>query len=659
MRKRKTKRTGNRESGQFTSREEFEQHLERVKDGDLTSMDNLMADWPTKPEWRVEMMATFLTHLDTPKPRGNPVNPLEISSWILLRRVATSLDGVCHAVSLNDPKLLDLIVDNIDGILSWHEHMLSGSQSKEQPFVKTVKYLLNSDEKLLNAILSSPWIGPCLVSLVLRQAPNGPHDDLETVDNRLLIVGLLYNTLIHKLYRRAILDHFASQPKAQMNLFIKNIVAYLDDLKAYSRLAPSPKDQDILRSTMHIQKVIDVLSWDSRIRPYLVKEDYIIQFFMFLQAIRSKVLSVIRFVPMVKWWLWNGINLQSICDWLNHDPRTAPMVLCELVELGFITTMFDDLSRARREDEAKLLFNSLQVVAGHLRSDRVLAAVDEKWKALPKDVLQRLRAPGHHGAKIFEQFHVFITLNKRTLGKIEENRLVGEVDDWIPPNYCHNIPGPHVEELNDHNEMFACARCHSVVYCCKDCQTDDWEALHKYECSMLKQTRRALKQEDRWVPWKHRFRSLDGIANFMDGFFKSGQLDALNTMFAQQRPDYATLDKRRLITVHWKMSMQKERKKSNEVVTFDEYRERAKAWVPWSPKRFDALVKRVEESEGTRKLCAFVFPFGHSRLHVLFLYDASDEIDSREESRMTHGMMQLEYSSGEFTEYSCESSCCR
>ncbi|EAU82551.2 hypothetical protein CC1G_11010 [Coprinopsis cinerea okayama7 len=465
---------------------------------------------------------------------------------------------------LKDSSMLELIGGNIDAILSWHGYLFHWRMQREETFVTTVGYLMTA--------------------------------------------------FIHQVYRSPILDHFAGLHKSRLRAFVKNIVDCIDSLRSFSRLAPTRKHHDLKTSIMHVQKVIDVLSWDSRFRRCLIKEDYIFRFFTLLRDARPQleVVSRIEGRSQGSKWLWNGLNLHAVCDWANHKSQT----ICKLIELGYLTLVIDDLTQVQRESDTRMPFNCLLTIVGHLRSQRVLDAANSAWENLPPAVLQRLEQGSTTGAKLCGEMNLLLTLHNSTLGRIPED-------------------GPHVEIVEDHSDMRTCSRCQSVVYCCEECQADDWEALHKFECLML-----MLKETGFWVPWRHRFRTLDVISNLMDALLREGMLDVVGGGYGNT--SHPVIDSKACVRINYKMAMQKDTRQSHETITIDEYRERAKKMTPWLPLRFEALVSEVMEDDGSTQLVSFVFPFAHSRLHALFLYDKSDEFDDEVYSRLGHGMMQFE-----------------
>ncbi|KAG2012840.1 hypothetical protein CC2G_009806 [Coprinopsis cinerea AmutBmut pab1-1] len=657
MSRSRRQRPGNRESGRYTTREEFQEIISRIRDGDIPTMKTVEKDWPTQREWVVKILEAFLAHLEVPKPR-NPVLPLVIIGLQekAIYRAGLALEAVCHVATLKDSSMLELIGGNIDAILSWHGYLFHWRMQREETFVTTVGYLMTCDTKLQAAVLSSPWIGPCLVTLIERFSVDEPADELKRAERRLSSITLLYSAFIHQVYRFPILDHFAGLHKSRLRAFVKNIVDCIDSLRSFSRLAPTRKHHDLKTSIMHVQKVIDVLSWDSRFRRCLIKEDYIFRFFTLLRDARPQLEAVSRIEGRSQGskWLWNGLNLHAVCDWANHNPRSASQTICKLIELGYLTLVVDDLTQARRESDTRMPFNCLLTIVGHLRSQRVLDAANSAWENLPPAVLQRLEQGSTTGAKLCGEMNLFLTLHNSTLGRIPED---GRVFTWVPPNYCHYIQGPHVEIVEDHSDMRTCSRCQSVVYCCEECQADDWEALHKFECSMLSRSRRVLKETGFWMPWRQRFRTLDVISNLMDALLREGMLDVVGGGYGNT--SHPVIDSKACVRINYKMAMQKDTRQSHETITIDEYRERAKKMTPWLPLRFEALVSEVMEDDGSTQLVSFVFPFAHSRLHALFLYDKSDEFDDEVYSRLGHGMMQFEYSSGTMFDFGCDEPCCK
>ncbi|KAJ3539024.1 hypothetical protein NMY22_g4921 [Coprinellus aureogranulatus] len=65
---------------------------------------------------------------------------------------------------------------------------------------------------------------------------------------------------------------------------------------------------------------------------------------------------------------------------------------------------------------------------------------------------------------------------------------------------CSNIN--HVDHNQDSFRM--CGRCHSVTYCSKQCQREDWAALHRQECAAIRRIYTEAKQADIWISLSER-----------------------------------------------------------------------------------------------------------------------------------------------------------
>ncbi|TEB26131.1 hypothetical protein FA13DRAFT_1111912 [Coprinellus micaceus] len=74
---------------------------------------------------------------------------------------------------------------------------------------------------------------------------------------------------------------------------------------------------------------------------------------------------------------------------------------------------------------------------------------------------------------------------------------------WV--RICDNAK--HLPQLpGDREDMpqKMCSRCHSVVYYSSECQREDWNALHRQECSHLAKSRRQQKRTGHWYSQNNR-----------------------------------------------------------------------------------------------------------------------------------------------------------
>ncbi|KAF6747254.1 hypothetical protein DFP72DRAFT_610640 [Ephemerocybe angulata] len=87
-------------------------------------------------------------------------------------------------------------------------------------------------------------------------------------------------------------------------------------------------------------------------------------------------------------------------------------------------------------------------------------------------------------------------------------------------NMCNNMKHPKEDEGHDLEGYFSslktCQRCHSVTYCSKECQREDWLAFHSKECPALSLEYSAQKHDKSWPSVRIRrdqLRSLEAGVN--------------------------------------------------------------------------------------------------------------------------------------------------
>ncbi|KAG2010602.1 hypothetical protein CC2G_013414 [Coprinopsis cinerea AmutBmut pab1-1] len=183
-------------------------------------------------------------------------------------------------------------------------------------------------------------------------------------------------------------------------------------------------------------------------------------------------------------------------------------------------------------------------------------------------------------------------------------------------------------------EPKACSRCLCVVYCSTECQTEDWLAIHRFECDVFRSERKEVQEEDLWIRHATRFHFLCVAQICL-------RVSNINKEMLQREKKMSKSSSDILVnpTVHTAFSENALIHPFNEVAPASQVRGRLEKLRFWSAKRFDAVVVAVREREGL-SMVAFRFQYGALALHVLCLAELDGNTSVH---RISVGTVQIEY----------------
>ncbi|KAF5328974.1 hypothetical protein D9611_013483 [Ephemerocybe angulata] len=98
---------------------------------------------------------------------------------------------------------------------------------------------------------------------------------------------------------------------------------------------------------------------------------------------------------------------------------------------------------------------------------------------------------------VWEHFWTTLTLSSISVA-VREATYIFQCDN-LDHLELHRRNG--VTSGNDTKPRRVCSGCKTVFYCSKECQRDDWNALHRLECSSASALLRARRKKRQWFPW--------------------------------------------------------------------------------------------------------------------------------------------------------------
>ncbi|KAH6869829.1 hypothetical protein BKA70DRAFT_1424096 [Coprinopsis sp. MPI-PUGE-AT-0042] len=191
------------------------------------------------------------------------------------------------------------------------------------------------------------------------------------------------------------------------------------------------------------------------------------------------------------------------------------------------------------------------------------------------------------------------------------------------------------EPLNNCGSLKFCTGCISTIYCSGKCQKGDWKRGHKFECRRMLRDHNKLVTDGLEISHQARVHYMELIhlwinLNELEG--GGGFFDAVHRLKAKYHPSLPQSE-----FVYIFKTFVAEAGGNHEVVTVDEYRDRARRLLSYSESRYQSLVTHVRNHSDSQ-LVVFVVNHGSSTWNVLRMAIPSEKA----ESALFYGMMQPE-----------------
>ncbi|KAH6867665.1 hypothetical protein BKA70DRAFT_1414555, partial [Coprinopsis sp. MPI-PUGE-AT-0042] len=450
--------------------------LDEVSAGSSMALFRFIQNWK-KEHYNLNVLEAILSALQT-----NPKSPSLTQTELAFRELqSVECLQMILAASLDYPALLEATRSRtrtcLDDILGWVNSSIHSSYTTVPDHPSTLERNLaaiaNSIMTCLSlkgAVLDDLVQHPALTKTLLWLWSAGQRKDPRKVFSGVYMTGIspilaaFKLVLGHKAGFQAITECLIETP-GQLELFCKASCARFMQIPDYINNTILPVDINDAKSNLFFD-TLDVtteLINNPVIRRALFKAGYV----GFLTVTIARLASV--FSSDVRLDLAAGVIDQCLVDGSNPCRN-----LQTILDHGYINLISDallcDLKVPYNQKNALHIMSSLEAYTYYPQVATSL------WNALDREPLQRI-------------------LELRTLSFVGPrwNHLVNAVEGRITELETIDAPAVFCDNSQHHDWSLktaprSCSGCHLVVYCSRECQSEDWNNRHRKECASMRST---------------------------------------------------------------------------------------------------------------------------------------------------------------------------
>ncbi|EAU80810.2 hypothetical protein CC1G_04920 [Coprinopsis cinerea okayama7 len=570
-------------------------------------MSRLLDDWPTSPEQSLKAMDAFLVSLQTKKNSDVESND---QPGPAVRLVLEGLDIVLEELTTPpfDSQLSDLIQSHLEPILTAMRLWLLNQTDTplKERFSATIFQLYDMialSDNLELALLSSPC-GSQMVALALTHDsgldPPSKTPNPEDWDKWLIAVANVLGGAVSHKASDQVLSRVYSLPQTKLDNFIANVESFILRVTRFAESAATDKAESVWFIYRTVHFVLATLAHDTRFVRLLAPKRYTTKFF--------KASAIVRRNIRLDDHATNDLHryMSDAVHWILEHRSEGLCLMIDLLENGILVEISEIL--ATGVDIPEALDVALDRIPQYLISRRVQNLVSGFIDSLSPTMASRLKHPGFRyfswltGYKFLLDIHGRLSVDKTTTKSV------------LCFNPMHGKRATSTDPVPK-----ACRGCLVVGYCSAECQREDWQLIHRFECDGLKRQKESMK--DYWPSYRI------GCQLFAALEYPLQEWDQRRRANAGLFP---SIDKTRVYTYHgWSGIF-------CEPLTIEEYRAASTKRRPWSPRRFDTLVTKMQARDDIQ-LVAFHDTYGGMELYLLCLVKTKQ---SGSPARFFPGMFQ-------------------
>ncbi|KAJ3531965.1 hypothetical protein NMY22_g7940 [Coprinellus aureogranulatus] len=211
---------------------------------------------------------------------------------------------------------------------------------------------------------------------------------------------------------------------------------------------------------------------------------------------RARIL-VDLFVAPLRWW-----DLARATDII---PRAGALVdaglfsavgnLLPIAHIGDKYDVVDKESGFRLSTCTFAISSALRAIMPYILHPRVLAKSCREMEANVNPSMKEVPSDSPY-KEYFPSTLLYLQNCERTLSREHQEMMCDNLNHWSTTSVKAGNEALHTEKI--------CSRCHTVAYCSRECQKEDWKMFHRRECALMWLEYYKRKSAKRWYPYSTR-----------------------------------------------------------------------------------------------------------------------------------------------------------